>query len=124
MSPRLIAGYHPKAMADTQPIPAVMLYSTEGYNPSGVSNVPKWISERGTKQSRRDAVEGWERLFGTPVKMLDIPGSHFDAFHPSNVSLCFPLLSPQVAHCTLCPQIAEVSDSIAQACGYLEKPDL
>lgn len=104
MSPRLIAGYHPKAMADTQPIPAVMLYSTEGYNPSGVSNVPKWISERGTKQSRRDAVEGWERLFGTPVKMLDIPGSHFDAFHPSN--------------------IAEVSDSIAQACGYLEKPDL
>lgn len=79
MNSAMLKDYDPFKTGGACP-PLVFLRSTDGFNPAGVRDVPAWLADR----SRR--VSGWEKIAGKDVKILDIPGNHFQAFHPSNVS--------------------------------------
>jgi hypothetical protein len=62
----------------------VFLRSKEGLASDIGENIPAWLADR---NDARTAVEGWERLLRKEVKMLDIPGNHFQPFMPANVSV-------------------------------------
>ncbi|KAA1479595.1 alpha/beta-hydrolase, partial [Dentipellis sp. KUC8613] len=82
MNSRMLGRYDPLAAGGPFP-PIVLLRSSEGFNPAGVSDVPKWLADR---SDRTQAAAGWEKVVGTSIKVLDIPGHHFQPFHPDNVS--------------------------------------
>lgn len=79
MNSRLLGQYSPKADVERCP-PLVLLRSQEGVSLSEVE-VPSWLSNRADPEL---AVVGWETLYAQ-VKVVDIPGHHFQPFHPSNV---------------------------------------
>lgn len=81
MNAHLLGKYDPRATGGTCP-PIVLLRSKDGYNPSGVPDVPRWLADRNNVAL---ATAGWETLSSAPVKVIDIPGHHFQAFHPSTV---------------------------------------
>ncbi|ETW82343.1 polyketide synthase variant A [Heterobasidion irregulare TC 32-1] len=87
MNSRLLGRYRPAASRGVCPR-LVLLRSREAYKPAGVLDVPKWLCDRSDPQ---DAVAGWQSLVDGPVKVLDIPGHHFQPFHSTNVG--FALLS-------------------------------
>jgi hypothetical protein len=60
----------------------VLLRSSEGYHPSGISDVPKWLADR---QDPRLVSGPWEIIAGEPIKVINIPGHHFQPFEPTNV---------------------------------------
>ncbi|KAJ7704791.1 beta-ketoacyl synthase [Mycena rosella] len=97
---RMLGQYVPHATASLCP-PLVLLRSSEGFAPTipggRDTEVPTWLADRSDPQT---AVKGWQRLAHCEVKVLDIPGNHFQAFHSSN--------------------IAELSLRIADGCEYLE----
>ncbi len=39
-----------------------------------------------SQEARDDAVKGWEELLGGRIEVFPIPGNHFEAFIPENVS--------------------------------------
>ncbi|KXN83388.1 Conidial yellow pigment biosynthesis polyketide synthase [Leucoagaricus sp. SymC.cos] len=84
MNARMLGKYDPRATGGTCP-PLILLRSSEGFNPPGVSNVPIWLADRSDPSI---ATAGWETLAPGPVKVLDIPGHHFTPFYPANVSGC------------------------------------
>jgi thioesterase domain-containing protein len=43
----------------------------------------EWLSNQDV---RSDVIKTWERLVGSDVQVLSIPGNHFEAFSPRNVS--------------------------------------
>ncbi|KDQ50552.1 hypothetical protein JAAARDRAFT_583047 [Jaapia argillacea MUCL 33604] len=95
---RLLGKYDPLASKGPFP-PLVLLRSQEGYNPSGVSvQVPQWLADR---SEPRQAAAGWEKLVGSRVKIMDIPGHHFQPFQASNIS--------------------QVSAKIGEGCEFLER---
>ncbi|KAI0055306.1 polyketide synthase [Artomyces pyxidatus] len=96
MNSRMLGKYDPLAGGGPYP-PLVLLRSSEGYNPAGVVDVPLWLADR---SDPRQAVAGWETIVGTSVKVIDMPGHHFNPFHTSN--------------------IGGVSRSIVEGCSYLE----
>ncbi|KAJ7216777.1 polyketide synthase [Mycena haematopus] len=96
MNARMLAKYVPHATASLCP-PLVLLRSSEGFHPSGVTDIPTWLADRSDPQT---SVAGWQSLAHCSVKVLDIPGNHFQPFHSSN--------------------IAELSLRIADGCEYLE----
>ncbi|KAJ7575637.1 putative polyketide synthase [Mycena floridula] len=77
MNSALLGQYNPAPMS----IPIVLLRSSQGYNPLGVVNVPSWISDR-----RERHAGDWDSLTDATVKILDIPGHHFEAFDPCNIT--------------------------------------
>jgi thioesterase domain-containing protein len=81
MNARMLGEYDPHETGGPCP-PIVLLRSREGYNPSRISDVPPWLSDRANVTL---ATAGWDTLCETPLKVLDIPGHHFQPFHPSNV---------------------------------------
>ncbi|KAJ7482959.1 putative polyketide synthase [Mycena galericulata] len=93
---RMLGKYVPHATASICP-PLVLLRSSEGFRPRGVTNIPSWLADRSDPQT---SVAGWQSLAHCSVKVLDIPGHHFEPFHSSN--------------------IAELSLRIADGCEYLE----
>ncbi|KAF7337824.1 Non-reducing polyketide synthase terA [Mycena venus] len=96
MNARILGKYVPHATASLCP-PLVLLRSSDPFWPKGVADIPTWLSDR---SDPRTSVAGWQSLAHCSVKVLDIPGHHFQAFHPSN--------------------IAELSLRIADGCEYLE----
>ncbi|KAF8881857.1 beta-ketoacyl synthase [Infundibulicybe gibba] len=96
MNARMLGRYSPHTTGGPCP-PLVMLRSSEGYNPPGVADVPIWLADRSDPHL---ATVGWEELAKASVKILDIPGHHFQPFHPSN--------------------IGDVSQRIMEGCAYLE----
>ncbi|THU92749.1 polyketide synthase [Dendrothele bispora CBS 962.96] len=64
--------------------PIVLLRSSEGFKSERVasSKIPSWLAERGNP---KDAVVGWEKLTGSSIKIIDIPGNHFEPFKPHNI---------------------------------------
>lgn len=81
--------FNSKSLGMYKPLPGdgpfpkiILLRSREGFLPGRISNVPNWLSERG---GSRDVVAGWEALIGCPVRVIDIPGHHFEPFSPENV---------------------------------------
>jgi hypothetical protein len=63
--------------------PVVFLRSQEPYRDESVSGVPLWLADR---SEPTESVRGWEQLLGKSIRILDIPGHHFNPFSPSNVS--------------------------------------
>nr|AEF32750.1 polyketide synthase [Volvariella volvacea] len=59
--------------------PLVLLRSTLPYAPAGVLDMPPWLS---SGDRLKLLVTEWENLTGRTVKALDIPGNHFQPFHP------------------------------------------
>ncbi|KAF5377903.1 hypothetical protein D9615_006799 [Tricholomella constricta] len=96
MNARLLGKFKPEPAVGRCP-PLVLLRSKEGFSPAGVQ-VPAWLSNR-TDPSM--ATAGWDTLSGGLVKIIDIPGHHFQPFHPSNVQ--------------------DVSMRIIEGCDYLER---
>ncbi|PFH47919.1 hypothetical protein AMATHDRAFT_6301 [Amanita thiersii Skay4041] len=76
----------------------IYLRSKEGYNPSDISDIPKWLSDRSSPEA---IVAIWSRLSRSPVRVIEIPGNHFNPFHPSNVD--------------------DVSRCIVEGLGYLDE---
>ncbi|KAJ7634563.1 putative polyketide synthase [Roridomyces roridus] len=93
---RLIAEYVPHATASICP-PLVLLRSSKPFSLQGCPDIPTWLSDRSDPQT---SVAGWQSLAHCSVKVLDIPGHHFEPFHSSNIS--------------------QLSLRIADACQYLE----
>ncbi|KAL0068785.1 polyketide beta-ketoacyl-synthase [Marasmius tenuissimus] len=99
MSSRMLGDYEPPT---TGPHPAiVLLRSSEGlkldHTDGPVVEIPEWLSDR--SDPSRISV-GWERLTQSPVKVIDIPGNHFEVFDVHNIDA--------------------VSRKIAEACDYLD----
>lgn len=78
----VLGEYNPQP-ADGPFPPLVLLRSREGFQPVDIPGVPKWLVDRSDVQQ---AIAGWEFLTGSSVKVWDIPGHHFQPFHPANVS--------------------------------------
>ncbi|KAJ6454535.1 putative polyketide synthase [Mycena vitilis] len=96
LNTRLLGDYVAPETTNLCP-PLVLLRSSEGFRPPGVVHIPTWLSDRSNPET---TVSPWQSLAHREIKCVDIPGHHFDVFHPSN--------------------IAEVSLRIAEACQYLE----
>jgi len=96
MNAAMLGKYVPHATASLCP-PLVLLRSRDTYNPPGIRNVPQWLSDR---SNAKNAVKGWESLAHCSVKIIDIPGHHFQPFQGSH--------------------IGEVSRRMAEGCKYLE----
>jgi hypothetical protein len=114
MSSRMLLDYDP--LVGCGPYPQlVLLCSCENYDPSGDLEVPGWLSNRG---DRRSAAAGWEAIVGKPVKCIDIPGHHFQAFHNLYVrvrsSTFFSL------QCLKLRQISSTASAIMEACTFLD----
>ncbi len=77
MNSRMLLDYNPLVGGGPYP-QLVLLCSCENYDPGGGLEVPDWLSNRGDRSS---AASGWETIVGKPVKCIDIPGHHFQAFH-------------------------------------------
>ena len=83
----LLQGFAPSSEG---PFPElVLLRSSEGYDAKGKGlecEKHEWLEERGDKKK---AVEGWEKVTGKEVPVVDIPGNHFEVFDGGNVSFSF-----------------------------------
>ncbi|EEB99388.1 hypothetical protein MPER_00945 [Moniliophthora perniciosa FA553] len=79
---RLLQCYDPRSTGGTCP-PLVMLRSSQGFESTDVSSVPSWLTDR---SNPRLSVSGWEDLTEQPVKIIDIPGHHFEPFRAANIN--------------------------------------
>ncbi|KIY47273.1 ketoacyl-synt-domain-containing protein [Fistulina hepatica ATCC 64428] len=86
--------------AHTRPIIA-FLRCQESYQPSGVSDVPAWLTDRKSEDGLDGLVSGWETFTRSSIRVWNIPGHHFEPFHPTNVDA--------------------VSKALAEACDFLQK---
>ncbi|KAH7909034.1 putative polyketide synthase [Hygrophoropsis aurantiaca] len=96
LNSELLGNYTPLPNTSIDP-PLILLRSNEAFSPEGLKDIPSWLSQR---EDPRLAVAGWEHLTGAFVKILDIPGNHFEPFHALHIE--------------------EVSVQIDYACSYLE----
>jgi len=81
-SSRLLSEYKPSLPAEGLVIPVVFLRSTDAFNPPNLTDVPAWLANRTDAES---VVSGWDALSGSPIRMIDIPGNHFQPFESENV---------------------------------------
>src|SRR5258708_943227 len=112
MNSRMLLDYDPLVGGGPYP-QLVLLCSCENYDPGGGLEVPGWLSNGG---DRRDAAAGWETISGKPVKCIDIPGHHFQAFHSLYVRFCFNF----VAAVLRLYQISSTASAIIEACAFLD----
>ncbi|CAA7262768.1 unnamed protein product [Cyclocybe aegerita] len=101
MNDKLLSKYDPYETRHYGPPPRlIFLRSTDGFklSPHNQENVPSWLSDRSRVASM---THGWELLAGVPIKVLDIPGNHFQPFEPQNVMA--------------------VSQRLSEACNSLDK---
>ncbi|KAF7327230.1 hypothetical protein MKEN_00300100 [Mycena kentingensis (nom. inval.)] len=98
LNAQMLGQYVPHATASLCPA-LVLLRSSEGvhFDDGATDQVPQWLSERSDPQA---SVAAWQSLAHCSIKVLDIPGNHFEPFHSANV--------------------AELSLRISDACEYLE----
>ena len=82
MNSEILATYRPRPMGASCP-PIVYLRSRDGYFQPDIPDIPRWLSDRSDRDS---ATQGWKRLTSSPITTLDIPGHHFNPFHPTHVS--------------------------------------
>lgn len=84
-STRAVVAYDPQSAP--RPYPRlVMLRCSDAFDVSaipGCGDLP-FLTDR---RDPRSAVQDWERLVGGTVEVLDIPGHHFEPFHPKHVRL-------------------------------------
>lgn len=79
----LLAKYH--SVKRAHPVyKTVMLRSRDTFDTQAACGVRyDWLS---SQVARDEAVKGWEELLGGPIEVFPIPGNHFEAFSPENVS--------------------------------------
>ena len=79
---RLLAEYEPaRGRAEPQ---LAFLRCRDGFSsPSLMEDVPRWLADR--SDDNQEVIEAWESYVGTPMKVWDIPGHHFEPFLPKNV---------------------------------------
>lgn len=87
LNSRMLEEYNPLSTKDPFPL-MTMLRSRESYSVPGVSDIPNWLQNR---SDPREAVSGWEDLVKSNIRVRDIPGHHFQPFHPSNVSILWEM---------------------------------
>ncbi|KAK2462565.1 hypothetical protein APHAL10511_005408 [Amanita phalloides] len=97
LNTRLLASYYPRSMGASCPS-IIYLRSRDGFRHPGIPDVPVWLSDRSDPTT---ATEGWRQLANSRLITLDIPGHHFNSFHPAHVN--------------------EVSDTIRQALEIIER---
>ena len=108
-SSRMLLDYDP--LVGCGPYPQlVLLCSRENYDPGGDLEVPGWLSDRGDGHRSAAAAAGWETIVGKPVKCIDIPGHHFQAFHNLYVRVCSTFFLTAVLKFT--------TDFINRLCDY------
>ena len=112
MSSQMLLDYDPLVGCGPYP-PLVLLRSCENYDPGGELEVPGWLSNRG---DCRSAVAGWETIVGKPVKSIDIPGNHFQAFHNLYVRIRYIFLAAVLR----LRQISSTASAIIEACTFLD----
>jgi thioesterase domain-containing protein len=83
-----LVEYNPSSSPAHNILPrkAVMLRSCEAFNVKGLnpsSQSDAFLTERSDPAT---VIQGWEKLLGTTVPVLDIPGNHFEPFDPRYVS--------------------------------------
>ena len=62
----------------------VLLRCTEGFDASGIECPGhEWLEDR---SDVRNTVAGWEQIVEEEIKVIDIPGNHFEVFDKDNVS--------------------------------------
>lgn len=88
MSSRLLSEYKPSLPEEGLAIPIVFLRSMGGFNPPNLTDVPTWLANRTNADS---VISGWDALSGSPIRVIDIPGNHFQPFESENVGVHFPL---------------------------------
>ncbi|TDL15699.1 ketoacyl-synt-domain-containing protein [Rickenella mellea] len=82
-STHAVVAYEPQSAP--RPYPRlVMVRCTEAFDVSAVPGCGAltFLTDR---RDPRSAVEDWERLVGGTVEVLDIPGHHFEPFHPKHL---------------------------------------
>ena len=80
----LLTNFTPPKQHGQYP-PTVLLRCSEGYDTKALKSVKHaWLEDR---SDPRTAVEGWERVVGGDVRVIDVPGNHFEVFDETNVSL-------------------------------------
>ena len=84
LNSRLLSVYG----ADIHPDPCeervVLLRSDEGYRPPKRDmQVPQWLADR---TDTSVVVRDWEGILGRTIKVLPIPGNHFEVFNSQTVS--------------------------------------
>lgn len=81
----LLANFKPPKVEHGQHLDIVLLRCSEGYDAAGLDCVKhSWLEDR---SNARAAVEGWEKVVGREVRVVDLPGNHFEVFDKANVSL-------------------------------------
>lgn len=89
-STKALVAYNPlmhAAIAEAADFPpVVMLRCEKGYDVNGKlgGTADPFLADR---RNPKDMVRDWEELIGAAVPVLDIPGHHFEPFHPKNVSV-------------------------------------
>ncbi|KAL9610447.1 MAG: hypothetical protein Q9167_004845 [Letrouitia subvulpina] len=79
----LLADFKPERVNGRYP-DTVLLRSKKGFDASGLgSRSHQWLEDR---SDPRHTVEGWEEVIGHGVKLIDIPGNHFEPFDENNIS--------------------------------------
>jgi len=81
----LLEKYEPKYIpAHGNRFKTIYLQSCDLFNTQKICGVQyDWLS---SQDSRDSAITAWEGLVGGNLEVLPIPGNHFDAFLPDNVS--------------------------------------
>ncbi|KAG0128102.1 hypothetical protein HOY82DRAFT_623065 [Tuber indicum] len=93
---RNLVNYNPTP-SDKNP-KLILLRSREGFSTRGLNCQPHaWLEDRSDPSA---ATAGWEELVGSRVRVIDIPGNHFEPFDNKNVHA--------------------VSGSLSEACRILE----
>ena len=82
---QLLGEYRPESCGSGDPV--VFLRSKEGFNPSSVMDIPGWLKDR--RDDSGEMISEWESIAGVRVRVIDIPGNHFQAFDASNVRCLF-----------------------------------
>ena len=86
LNSRMLGQYDPPKNDRRCPT-LVLLRSKEGYDPPNISDVPTWLVDR---NDPKVASAEWEMIAGEPIKVLDIPGHHFQPFEKANVRCIYP----------------------------------
>ncbi|KAI5898805.1 ketoacyl-synt-domain-containing protein [Schizophyllum commune H4-8] len=97
---RLLAEYEP-ARNRVEPRLAFLRCRDGFSSPSLTKGVPLWLADR--SDDNQEIVGAWESHVGSPMKVWDIPGHHFEPFLPKN--------------------IAAASVALREACCYLAQAD-
>jgi acyl carrier protein len=113
-----------KVLGEYNPLPAdgpfpllVLLRSREDFQAPGISDIPTWL---GNRSNARQAAVGWEGLTGCSISIRDIPGHHFQPFHPAHASGSLASIYVRSFELIIARQIEEVSRQISKGCKYLE----